>query len=400
MLTTALVSTACQSLDHSHQMLSSQGNASDAQTSNQPQGSFSIGHGELTLLTLGGGKPVRLDGSGTTCPHVQHIKKIIPADILALFKNWYQVVDDQVSKKFIHSNFLWGAHGTKNLFRILNDKKLKTSYAIHKSSFLDCTYFYPVAYADLAAKYASEGLLVCLCMNSGTAPDPLAFTSDLAIPYYILLTDQQLDEIKCGGEQFNLSIKNKIDKLFAIENNMVLDQSEDRETEEDSNACTLVWDRSINAFVRSTPKLPKQDNYKETIPEVIASITNELKRSRVDIAYQDKEGNTLVSYAVAKGNVEIVKTLLNDGYNVGNMVGNMLLNFSEKTPCINVLDIQNNKGVTPLMIAVENKNAAIVKALLDYSLKPTIGLTNNEGKTALALAQENNDQTIIALLEA
>ncbi|MBX9890488.1 MAG: ankyrin repeat domain-containing protein [Amoebophilaceae bacterium] len=80
-------------------------------------------------------------------------------------------------------------------------------------------------------------------------------------------------------------------------------------------------------------------------------------------------------------------------------VGKMLLNSSEEIPCINVLDIQNRKGETALMIAVKKENVDMVKALLNYSQKPTMSLINQEGKTTLDIAKENKVLAIIGLLE-
>ena len=61
------------------------------------------------------------------------------------------------------------------------------------------------------------------------------------------------------------------------------------------------------------------------------------------------------------------------------------------------INLQNLKGKTALMIAVEEKHIELVKLLLDS--EANVNLKDNDGKTALMLAIEKNYAEIIELLK-
>lgn len=135
-------------------------------------------------------------------------------------------------------------------------------------------------------------------------------------------------------------------------------------------------------------------------------------------------GNTALHYACLNGNVDVVAVLLKHGalpYSLNDnkntplytAVWNVDMPISDQEKCIKLLvgtnprsirvqfNMQNKQGYTPLMRAVELRNAELVRMLInnwgeyiDYSLK------NEDGKTAYDIAvQDSCDDTITRMVK-
>ena len=93
---------------------------------------------------------------------------------------------------------------------------------------------------------------------------------------------------------------------------------------------------------------------------------------------QNKDGETALMLASARGHADAVGTLLNVGADP---------------------DIRNNLGRTALMTAVDNERKDVVRALLKAKADPDI--QSGEGHTALMYAAaDRNHETLMALLNA
>lgn len=95
-----------------------------------------------------------------------------------------------------------------------------------------------------------------------------------------------------------------------------------------------------------------------------------LLERRIKINTQTKVGNTAMHYAVSTNYVSIVETLLDDKY--------------KYNVDINKLNIYN---LTPLDIAIKNKNKSIIELLQDYNNK------NNNSKSIKSINNSNNSNS-------
>jgi ankyrin repeat protein len=93
----------------------------------------------------------------------------------------------------------------------------------------------------------------------------------------------------------------------------------------------------------------------------------------VNIKYD--EGMTPLMIAVEEKNIEMVAYLLSQDADI---------------------NAQNDKRMTPLMIAVEKENIEMVTYLLSQHAK--IDLKNNDGQTAMDIAKDNNSKNIVDIL--
>jgi ankyrin repeat protein len=105
----------------------------------------------------------------------------------------------------------------------------------------------------------------------------------------------------------------------------------------------------------------------------------ELLSERVDANAKDREGQTALMKAAAKGHAPVVRALL--GWQVHVAVND-----------------QDNKGETALMMAAENGHADAVQVLLSY-VGIEADLKDDKGQTALTKAKEKGHQDIVELLE-
>lgn len=113
--------------------------------------------------------------------------------------------------------------------------------------------------------------------------------------------------------------------------------------------------------------------------EVLQECVKELlKIPDVDISIQDRDGNTALHLAVARGYVDIVDTLLEKGADI---------------------TIQNGRSLTPLFVAVNVQKTDLVKKLIEKGADVNT-IDPISGNSLLIVAIINNDiRTLEALLE-
>jgi hypothetical protein len=130
------------------------------------------------------------------------------------------------------------------------------------------------------------------------------------------------------------------------------------------------------ALVRSK----KIENFKQLLSAKAPSISllRGLKKNKnySHINRKNSSGATRLMVAATKGNYRKVSRLIN--------------RLKAK------LDIQDKKGMTALMRAVQKGHTMIVEAL--YDAKANISLVSKSGKTAKQLAEENNRPDIVNIL--
>ncbi len=148
--------------------------------------------------------------------------------------------------------------------------------------------------------------------------------------------------------------------------------------------CALSTIYSVNA-----------DGLKKTIDVLLVS--------HADIHARDKDGNTVVHYAVRQG-MDFVALFLSSDHTFVTAT-----NKFQETPLHTAVRLRQNDiaeflivsgahvnardkdGVTPLHIAVEQVNADMVSLLLKYHAD--INARTNDGKTPYSLAANDNDST-------
>ena len=130
---------------------------------------------------------------------------------------------------------------------------------------------------------------------------------------------------------------------------------------------------------------------------------------------KNEKGDTPISIAYTDGNLDFVKTLLDAGADPNAQDGEgftplMRATISSLNTELRQLlldsvgnaenaDLQNNSGVTALMIAVDAGRHEVVRALLDIGADPDI--QTEEGQTALMYAaSERDNESLTALLDA
>ena len=94
------------------------------------------------------------------------------------------------------------------------------------------------------------------------------------------------------------------------------------------------------------------------------------------VDYMDEYGNTLLTLSANAGCIDVIRTLLNMGYNI---------------------NLQRSDGETALMIASSNGNTELVKLLLEKGAKVDLQ-TTEYGSTALIMASIAGHSEIVKLL--
>lgn len=150
---------------------------------------------------------------------------------------------------------------------------------------------------------------------------------------------------------------------------------------------SLIWSSSygnaeiVELLLKLGANPNIQNDKKATALHFVTSnknITKLLLDAGANPNLQDSDGDTPLTDAVSKNNIEIVKLLLNAGANP---------------------DIQNNDGNTALLISTWIDNLNIGKLLLDSGANPDI--RNNNNDTALILSTwKNNTEYVKLLLES
>ena len=132
---------------------------------------------------------------------------------------------------------------------------------------------------------------------------------------------------------------------------------------------------------------------------------------------QDKNGYTPLIWAITQNNMEIVQLLLTKksiekSFTIQNNDGNTPLLVAIKIKNIDIIKllltipiikdsitIQNNDGNTPLLVAIKKNNIKIIKLLLKIpGIEDSFIYQNNDGNTPLLVAIKNNNIEIIKLL--
>lgn len=139
--------------------------------------------------------------------------------------------------------------------------------------------------------------------------------------------------------------------------------------------------KEIQELNKSNPNLIDTYNENKSSPLILAcyrgntDVALYLIANTKDINYNSGMGTALMA-AVVKGNIELVKALINAKAN---------------------LDLFDSQGKTALMYAVQFKNIEIIKLLLQHKANKSI--LSNEGKSAFEYAIFSGDETIINLLK-
>ena len=116
-------------------------------------------------------------------------------------------------------------------------------------------------------------------------------------------------------------------------------------------------------------------NYIDNDQDVI-SLLNEFIKNGVDINSTNSEGLTALHISVEHERINIIDFLLENGAEI---------------------DIQCNKGNTPLMHGIEkNVQEEIINKLI--TCKSKLNIQNIEGRTALMLAIKQSDKSVIKIL--
>jgi len=131
---------------------------------------------------------------------------------------------------------------------------------------------------------------------------------------------------------------------------------------------------------------------------------------------KNEEGKTPLMIAAGKTSTDIIAALLEKGENVNakDMFGNTALMMTAVGPeedvekletmaAIDVLlkngaiiNVENNKGMSPLMLAAKKGNRRVVDVLLENGAE--INAKNKDGKTSLMFAADKGDRAIDSLL--
>ncbi|XP_038649451.1 2-5A-dependent ribonuclease-like [Scyliorhinus canicula] len=142
--------------------------------------------------------------------------------------------------------------------------------------------------------------------------------------------------------------------------------------------------------------------------DIVAILLGEM---RADVNALDNLGKTALLHALEKDNQAIVQILLEHGANVNTIDKNentpLNIALTRNTLQIPVLEqlmqrthnlnVRDNDGKTPLILAVEKKIATAVKLLLEDQ-RVEIDAQDNSGRTALLAAVENKDTSLTEAL--
>lgn len=96
-----------------------------------------------------------------------------------------------------------------------------------------------------------------------------------------------------------------------------------------------------------------------------------------DVNHKNQQGHSPLQYACSKGYKDIVEYLLSHGANI---------------------NIQDNRGDTSIHRLVSLGRTEILSMLLGHCVEPDLGLQNSEGNTALHIACEDDESTCALLL--
>lgn len=135
------------------------------------------------------------------------------------------------------------------------------------------------------------------------------------------------------------------------------------------------------------------------------------KNAHIDVDARDKEGNTPLSHAAGKGDIEIAKLLLNRGADVNAVDGiqwTPLMAAAERgLEEMGILLLQRGAdqgtrdpdGFTPLILAASAGCVGLVSRLMDAGADPN-AVDESEGLTAMSRAAEDDHVAVVELLLA
>lgn len=96
-------------------------------------------------------------------------------------------------------------------------------------------------------------------------------------------------------------------------------------------------------------------------------------------------GNTLLHSCIENGNLQMSEWMINT----------CKTEFEDEK--INLFNIKNKEGDTPLHLAIKLKNKAVTEQIIN-SIKPDLTVKNNSGDTPLHLAVANNDEALVKFI--
>ena len=173
------------------------------------------------------------------------------------------------------------------------------------------------------------------------------------------------------------------------------------ENQLDINMCSQAME--------STKMPPLHDMAWENRIEDVDFLLSSLK---IDVNCQDRWGQTPLFFAAAKGNLVVVKRLLQQNGILVNMPkqgGHTPLSLAVQQNHADVVDallqaggdpmMRNSRGETALFIAAEEGHAKILTRLLQHQQgKASINIPNNEGLTPSMIAEKNGHMNVLAEL--
>ncbi|RDA94826.1 hypothetical protein CP533_4313 [Ophiocordyceps camponoti-saundersi (nom. inval.)] len=133
-----------------------------------------------------------------------------------------------------------------------------------------------------------------------------------------------------------------------------------------------------------------------------------LHSDKVDVNSKGKGGKTALHYAVLCGSIALVKLLLENGFNVGEMdvTGRRPLHHAVERgqeAIVRLLmdvgadvEVEDKSHLTPLIIAIQKGNATMVEMLLDHGAG--VEAKRDSDKTPLTYALDREDDAIVRLL--
>lgn len=159
--------------------------------------------------------------------------------------------------------------------------------------------------------------------------------------------------------------------------------------------------KTVKSLIKQGASLDYQDKDGFT-PLMRAAILNRsgiivtLLNNKANPDMKNNEGKTALILAVEEGNLKAVKKLadtnmLKANFRIIKKVKKLIRNINESN-----LDIQDNKGYTAMMYAVEKERNDILKTLLAEGAD--VNKKNNNGKTALMIAVEKENMDCIKTL--
>ncbi|KXJ11654.1 poly [ADP-ribose] polymerase tankyrase [Exaiptasia diaphana] len=211
-------------------------------------------------------------------------------------------------------------------------------------------------------------------------------------------------------EKANKAKKEKEDKLFKAFQENNIDEIATLIQNCDLNVKEVTEGRSkknlLHSLAETTCKNPQEE-------EKVGQIFRCLVENGCSVNAKDKYGNTPLKLAAEKGNIPILKLLLEKGADVNkkdDLSGDTPLHWAAKNDKVKAVhtlltsgfedvdvNIQNDSLKTPLHLAVENKSKNVVLLLLYYKANPK--QKNKDGEPPLRYAETNNLSDIEKLLK-